>query len=272
MRDITDFHIHFAGEDAMYQKDKGSSASLDYSIDEIIEEMDYTQTRYAIISSLEPMLRYSWSDVNKDGGLPYGGNECVASAIVKSGGRLLGAFVPYPYRSARQIEKDIEHFVKDHDFRAIKVHPWLGSYPANAVELYPVFEVASEYRLPVLYHSGTIPFTTPAQMYDMAKRYPDVPVVMGHAGSTELWHDVIALAAEADNLFIETSGQSNRIFLEEFAARIGSDRILYGSDWLGQPGKMLFRKLEVEELELSEADKENIFRNNANRLLGLQLG
>ena len=265
---IIDFHIHFAGEDVMYQ-DEDDGQQYDYSIDLILQEMDESGTEYALISSLEPMMRTSWLSSNRPGGLLHGGNEKVAEAVARSKGRLLGAFVPNPYKEAGEIRDEIKLFVETYDFRAIKLHPWLGSYPANAWELIPVFEAASELRLPVLYHSGTIPFTTPAEMFDMAKRFPEVPVVMGHAGGTELWYDVMALAEHADNLLIETSGQPNRIFIQEFAFRFGAKRILYGSDWLGQPGKMLFRKLEMEEVDLSPSDKEDIFRRNAWKMLKL---
>lgn len=267
-RRIIDFHVHFAGEDAIYQKD-GDGNEYDYSINSILAEMNDTGTDYALISSIEPMIRDSWRIVNHKNGLVHGGNEKAAKAIEESNRRLIGAFVPYPYKCSEEIQDEIKYFVNTYNFRAIKLHPWLGGYPANVQEIYPVFEVASQLKLPVLYHSGTVPFTTPAEMFDMAKRFPKVPVIMGHSGGTELWHDVMVLAEYAENLYIETSGQSNRIFLQVFVKKFGSERVLYGSDWLGQPGKMLFRKLEIEELELTEDEKNNIFWNNAKRLLKL---
>jgi len=268
-QEVIDFHVHFPTN--IYPKSKEEKQKqFIYQIDQLIEEMDISNTKIAVISSIEPMLRSSWSVLNNEKGKRYGGNETAFEAIKQSGGRLIGAFVPNCFQNAEVIKRDIQFFTEQYHFKVIKIHPWLGAFPANSKELYPVFEAATELELPILYHSGTIPFTTPAEMFDMAKRFPKVKVVMGHSGETELWHDVMALTKYADNLFIETSGQPNRIFLEQFVQRYGSERVLYGSDWLGTPGKMIFRQLEINEIRISEYDKNNILINNAKRLLKLK--
>jgi len=263
---VIDFHVHFPAK--IYPKNE-KEEQFSYQIEHLIEEMDRSNTAISLISSIEPMLRNNWSSLSDGRGKKYGGNEVAAEVIEQSKGRLIGAFVPNCFQNAAMIKKDIHFFTVSHHFKAIKLHPWLGAFPANAQELYPVFEIASELELPVLYHSGTIPFTTPAEMFDMAKQFPRVKIVMGHSGGTELWHDVMALVEYADNLLIETSGQPNRIFLEKFVEHYGSERVLYGSDWLGTSGKMIFRQIEIHELNVSDQDKENILVRNARRLLKL---
>lgn len=265
-RQVIDFHVHFPARiypDSIYQN------QFDYSIDSILEEMKLSGTEFALISSIEPMLRSSWANLNERTGKKYGGNKLAAEAIKSSQGKLIGAFVPNCFQTSKQIKNDIALFVGNYNFKAIKLHPWLGGYPANIAQLNPVFEISHELNLPILYHSGTIPFTTPAEIFDMAKKYPEVIILMGHAGGTELWHDVFALAKYADNLLIETSGQSNKIYLEKFIEKYGSKRVLYGSDWLGTPGKMFFRQLEIDELNITDDKKEDIFSQNAKRILNL---
>jgi uncharacterized protein len=262
---IIDFHTHFPAD--IYPKKKIKKQFI-YDTSSIIEEMDNSNTAVSVVSSIEPMFRESWKVLNPNG-MKYGGNENAFQSIRNVKHRLKGAFVPNCFEKPQIIKEDINYFYENFDCRAIKIHPWIGGFPANSYKLKSVFEIATELKIPILYHSGTIPFTTPAEIFDMAKKFPKTVIILGHSGGTELWYDVMALANYAKNLYIETSGQPNRIFLEKFVEKYGSERVIYGSDWLGTTGKMFFRILEVKEIKISEKDKRNILFNNAKRLLKL---
>lgn len=267
-RNIVDAHTHFSG--VLYPRSQ-EERSLWYGAEEMLSSMNSWGISRSVVSNIEPMRLYQWSsqEGKSDNATQYGGNEKIAEAVVSCPDRLVGSYVPNVFESPRVIKAGIRRFVKEYGFRQIKLHPWLSGFPANAAELNPVFEVASELGIPILYHSGTIPYTNPAQMFDMAMKYPDVVVIMGHAGKGDLCYDALAVARYADNLYMDTSGQPNKVFLERCVAELGSERILFASDWLGSLGKLPFRRLEVEALDISEDAKTDILQTNAERIFCL---
>ena|GEM_PF-358228 len=267
---VVDAHTHFSG--VLYPRSQ-EERDLWYGADELLASMDLWGISVSIVSSIEPMRFYQWStqEGRCDKATKYGGNEKIAEAVLLHPERLVGSYVPNVFESPKMIKAGIRRFVREYGFRQIKLHPWLSGFPANAAELNPVFEAASELGIPVLYHSGTIPYTNPAQMFDMAMKYPDVVVIMGHAGKGDLCYDALAVARYADNLYMDTCGQPNKVFLERCVAELGSERILFASDWLGSFGKLPFRRLEVEALDISEEAKANILLNNAERLFRFEV-
>jgi len=262
---IIDAHTHFSG--VLYPRTQEERNAW-YGAEELIASMDAWGIDISIVSSIEPMRWHNWSSCGAEysGATEYGGNEKVAEAVEHHGDRLVGSYVPNVFESAKRIKDGIRRFVREYGFRQIKLHPWLSGFPANAEELEPVYEAAAEVGVPILYHSGTIPYTTPAQIFDMAMKYPHVTVIMGHAGKGDLCYDALAVASYAENLFLDTCGQPNKVFLERCIAELGPERVLFASDWLGSIGKLPFRRLEVEALNISESARTSILCENAARL------
>lgn len=253
MSGIIDAHAHLAST-------PGASAR------DLVKVMDRWGVAKASVSHISALRLHDWESEGR------AGNAVIAEAMQEFPSRILGAYAPNPFLGkAEQVRDDILGQIERYGFRSIKLHPIWGGYPANAHELDPIFSAAQEAGIPILYHSGHIPYCTPAEIFEMAKRFPKVNIIVGHAGKTELCHDVLALARYAPNLYIETSGQPNRAFLERFIREIGSERVLFGSDWEGC-GKGVFplRILEVEELAISRAERQNILFGNAARLFRLE--
>ncbi len=83
-------------------------------------------------------------------------------------------------------------------FVGVKLHPAQLGIPANDALFEPYMELAQRKKLPVLFHSqvtSTGDFSHPRRIYELAKKYPDVAVILGHTG---------AGGEEAHNIAIET--------------------------------------------------------------------
>ena len=92
----------------------------------------------------------------------------------------------------------------------------------------PLIRVAGEFSVPVYVHTGTAGIAEPFHAVELARRFPEVNFIMGHAGSSDYGEDAVRALDFAPNLWIETSrnGPANFCF---FAARKCLSRVVFGS-------------------------------------------
>ena len=103
-------------------------------------------------------------------------------------------------------------------------------------------------------------------MADLAKRFPRVRLIFAHMGGIR--QRGILDIKDLDNVAVETSGSQPEEGLVEYAVRrLGSERVYYGSDW---PCRDLGTQIgRILDADVGDADKDNIFFRNAQRLLDL---
>ena len=131
-----------------------------------------------------------------------------------------------------------------------------------------VMEELAHLGVPVIFHSGTPPWTTPLQLANLARRYPTVTVILGHGGLEELWSDALLAARQLDNLWIETSRVSFH-GLQKMVDTLGPERIVFGSDSATRHHTMRYCIERVKALRISDQAREAILGGNMARLLGL---
>lgn len=143
----------------------------------------------------------------------------------------------------------------------IKLHPLYHDY-ALADYADELFSFAATHKAVVLIH----PEKEADYILPMADRFPDVTFIMAHLGSVE--HVNAVALARHGNVWTDTSGiaSSRNNILEYAVGRIGSEKILFGTDTYAAG----FQRGRVDYALLSDADKANILRNNALRLFGKQ--
>jgi len=111
----------------------------------------------------------------------------------------------------------------------------------------------------------------PIHLDVVAARFPQLQIIAAHFGWP--WHlELIAMALHKTNIHIELSGWSPRYYPEELVREIGGrlqDRTLFGSDYpFIKPARVLE---ELDALQLKPEAKVKILRENAARLLKLEL-
>jgi uncharacterized protein len=97
----------------------------------------------------------------------------------------------------------------------------------------------------------------------LARRFPDSPVVL--CGVNSEWAGAASALARCPNLYLETSCLQYQGMIEFFCARIGAERILFGSGSGLQYA--LCGLVKVQKAAISEAAKERILGGNACQLL-----
>ncbi len=155
-------------------------------------------------------------------------------------------------------------------FRGLKLHPSIHQTPAEDASYRPAWEFAAEHGLPILTHSWSVSDYNPVQALSTPERFehyvrdfPSVRLVLGHAGGRGKGRlEAIRMARHYPNVFMDFSGDIYCYrLLEELAAAVPVERILFGSDfpWL-DPRSHLTRVLLAP---IGERAKRMILVENA---------
>jgi hypothetical protein len=129
---------------------------------------------------------------------------------------------------------------------AVKVHPVHGGFRPDTREMYPVYELCAERRVPVIVHTGPSIFPGslaegghPELVGRIAADFPGVQFVMAHGGRGQWYADAAALVLDRDNVWIDLAGLPPKR-LPDYYAGFGlpelASRWIFGTDWPGVPG------------------------------------
>ncbi|MGI6609202.1 MAG: amidohydrolase family protein [Limnochordia bacterium] len=168
------------------------------------------------------------------------------------------------------VEEEMERCIAKGGMRGIKL--WIAVKATDDC-LDRIMDWAERHGILILHHAWykqtvySYQESTPAEIAQLARRWPHVTVVMAHlcGGSVRGVLDV----ADLPNVLIDTSGSQPEAGLVEYAVRrLGANRVVYGSDWpLRDFGTQIGRVLGAD---LDPADEHRILYANASRVLGLE--
>ncbi len=181
--------------------------------------------------------------------------------------RLIGAVWVNPNEpSAIETIKDA---VKNHGFKAVKLHPLFHSYMPNDECVFPVAEIAGELDIPLMIHTGHPPYSLPWSVAQLADIYPEVKMVMIHMGHGNGMYiqAAIDMAKKYPNLYMETSGMPMHTKIKEAYEDVGADRIMWGLDAPFHHPTVEMQRTIVSGL--TDCQLEDVFYNNAKNLLKL---
>jgi predicted TIM-barrel fold metal-dependent hydrolase len=240
----------------------GSGAATTHTIPNLLEEMDATRVRQALILPIAFDLPFGDE-------LTERWSEAIAQA--EAGDRLLPGASVHP-RDPDGVEK-LERYAAA-GARAVKLHPAMQRFFADSAEAAPIYRACARLGLPVLFHGGragiepeyTHQFTLIRHYEGAVRDFPEVQFILGHAGARDV-ADAVPLAKRYPNLWLGLHGQGVTT-LHELIGELGHERLLFGSDWpFYHLAASLAKILIVTE---GRPDvRHAILRGNAERLLDL---
>jgi len=181
-------------------------------------------------------------------------------------------YVPFCTVNPHQGEEavsELRRAVKELGMRGLKLHPWLQAFSITHPNLENILEEAVRLRIPIIFHDGTPPYSTPLQICDLAERYPDATIILGHSGLKDLWKNAINCAARCDNVHLCICGTPFK-GIKQMVEDIGPERMIFGSDaGFSDPSLIDFRVGQILRLNIDEEEKERILSLNIARILGL---
>lgn len=177
------------------------------------------------------------------------------------------------------MHQDFEHFGSEVDrcekmgLRGVKIHPDFQQVDIDSPKLLPLYEII-EGRMPIVFHMGDdrpeYRYSEPQKLANILDMFPKLEVIATHMGGYLAWEDAERYLYGRPNVWYDISSVLWAITPEhaaELVRKAGTERVLFGTDYPVMPLEDyigLFMKLP-----LNEREREDIFYNNAQRLLGL---
>lgn len=111
----------------------------------------------------------------------------------------------------------------------LKVHPYLSKASFGGPEVEKYIQLAQKYDLVVVTHTSGDNESSPRVAYEVAKKYPQVNIVMYHMGLGTDNQEAIELIASLPNLYGDSCWVTPDKTMQ--AIRVcGSEKILFGTD------------------------------------------
>jgi uncharacterized protein len=195
-------------------------------------------------------------------------NDEVAAWCARSPDRLVpfGTVAPRDPGAADEVTR----CVRDLGMRGLKLHPWMQAFHPLEPFMDPVYERSRDLGIPLLFHDGTPPASTPLQVAQVAARFPGLTVVLGHGGLGDLYGEAIEAALRYDNVWI-CMASLHVGAMREIIRRAPLDRVVFGSDGgLAAPERHTYvdhRWRMLRDMNLPAETYTAIVHDNPRRLL-----
>ena len=200
-------------------------------------------------------------------GASFQGNDAVVEVFQKHPDKV----VPFVWINPAldDVEKKLTHYIVDEGFMGIKMQPLFDAFVADDPVVDPVMDFAEAHHVPVFIHCGHPPFSLPWSIALLAERHPNVKVTMIHMGHGHgVYIDAsIKMAKRYANLWLEMSGMPMGCKIAEAYRTVGADRVMFGIDSPFHHPSVEIQK--VLTCGLSEEEQQDVFYNNAKKLLKL---
>ncbi|MCC8191163.1 MAG: amidohydrolase family protein [Planctomycetes bacterium] len=139
-----------------------------------------------------------------------------------------------PHFRPEDYDAEAERCVRELGFVGIKLTPIGHACSPASRDGLRVFSVCQRLGVPLMIHTGNgIPFADPMAAVTGIEAYPDVRVVLAHAGSEMHYRQAIYLARKFDNVYLEPSwvgAAGVSVMLRE----LGSRKLMFSSDVIAQ--------------------------------------
>ena len=246
---VIDSHVHLKHGDAQ---------KTEYSAEIIVKTMDAVGIDKSIVFAMSTTTRCSI--------------EMAKEAVGKFPDRL----VPYAYAlpSYEAVVLDqLDEAISEFGFRGIKIH--MGECTLAEYVIDPVIALAGKLGVPCLIDC--------LGRYDpierMAEKFVQTKIIVAHLGrylcrEEPLIDRFIGLAEEHNNVLLDTSGVVITSKIREAVDRLGSGRIIFGTDGPHEaPDTIAYARTELDKirkLNLNPHDEAAVLGGTVADLLGLE--
>lgn len=193
------------------------------------------------------------------------------------------SYLNYNHRDIREIGEYLEQGL----VKGLKFYPgYEPFYPADS-RLKVWYEMAIEYDVPVMFHSGDtyaptgrVKYSHPLHIDDLAVDFPDLKIVICHVGNPWI-KDCMEMVYKNKNVYADISGLVLGNFSEKFERYLKNEieemityagnpqYLLYGTDW---PISNMDSYLKfMAQLDLPDDRKELILWKNAAELFKIDV-
>ncbi|MFK7693171.1 amidohydrolase family protein [Paenibacillus sp. HJGM_3] len=241
---IIDFHTHIFG--GVYTEKTNP--------EDFLSMMDRNKIEKSLLLPLDGFF----SDFQQD-------NDLVSDLVAQYPDRFAGLGTIDP-RQGEKALREIDRCLDETNLIGFKFHSWLQAFGPLDAEFMRLAEEGNRRKALFFFHDGTPPYSEPFQLAEIAKRFPDLTVVLGHAGLPDLWRESLLAALKHDNIWLCFCG-TPQWGMEEITKRMGGERIVWGSDYPAAKAQDVTERIkQIHYLPFSDSVKERILYSNAQQL------
>ncbi|MFC1607161.1 amidohydrolase family protein [Candidatus Latescibacterota bacterium] len=192
----------------------GQHLSLD--VDSLLHCMDEAKIERTVVCSVDHNLAVHNLE----------GNDLILNAVNRHSDRLTGMASANPWYGFKA--EDELRRVFERGLLGLMLHPLYQGFRLSDPIVNPLLEIAVEFDVPVYAHTGSAGIAEPFHVIELARRYPSLNFMMGHAGSSDYGEDAVRALEFAENVWLETSrnGPANINF---WKVRKCLHRVVFGS-------------------------------------------
>lgn len=265
---IIDVHTHINN----YHEDR--VISLDDSLNKLTDNMLENNIDYALVLTSYKVNQHRPSTRQVVDAIKERKKLGVVSGI---------SYLHYDHRDVREIGEYLENgYIK-----GLKFYPGYEPFYPNDIRLKLMYEMAIEYDVPVMFHSGDtyaptgkVKYSHPLHIDDLAVDYPDLKIVICHVGNPWL-KDCMEVVYKNKNVYADISGLVLGDFedkferymkkeIEEMITYAGDPNyLLYATDWPISNMKSYLKFMG--QLDLADDKKELILWKNAAQLFKIDV-
>ena len=225
--------------------------------EDMIRSMDWIGVDMAMISSQAAIASSNgW------------GNDITVGMTLKYPDRFYGYVVINPHYPESHKE-EIERCFVFPGMKGLKIHPNTHGVPPDHYNYQLCYETANERRCPMLIH--TWGRDSVVKVGQMAERYPNARLIMGHYGGPEkgAMSEAVNVVNKHENVYADiTISYMYEGNLEWLVKEAGAKKVLYGTDLPFIDARPNFGRVALAEI--SDEDKTDIFGRNMKRILGME--
>jgi len=155
------------------------------------------------------------------------------------------------------------HSLKRLEFDAIKIHPAFSDTFFSDPLYDPLVELAERREVPMLVHCGSAPHTHYMNVIYRAEKFPRVKFVIGHLGGKPYqyqWRCPLDIK-RLTNVYIDTTMRVMWWTLEHCQRIIGSERMMFGSDY-----PLMHPSVGVASILNADLNHEDVLYNTAHNI------
>jgi predicted TIM-barrel fold metal-dependent hydrolase len=194
------------------------------TIEELLRRMD----RSSVVKALTWLQPPYFPDITE-------GNRYVYQATRDHPDRILGFGWTDPHFGMATAIDEARRCVEEYGFHGVKLNGAQNNFYIDDEEIsFPIIDAIAKLDTVLAFHIGTDAYeaTHPCRLAKIARRYPEVPILMVHMGGIafhDLSHAAIEVAQECPNITLIGSGV-RAVNILKAVKTLGAERVCFGSD------------------------------------------
>lgn len=169
---------------------------------------------------------------------------------IQSNSRFIPCALLNPHFGDKAVE-ELESGVREWGIQGLKLMPTKHGFQVARNFAHPLMAKCAELGIPVSIHSEG-GYAHPLAIAALARKFPEVPVIMDHMGYRYWVTDAIEAAKQVPNIYLATTAVMEPHFITQAVDTVGAERIVFGSN-----GPMVIPKMQIEVIKFLQLPPED---------------